>query len=423
MARTVVDRDSAADDVTVSVPRETASDTIGRWSQTAWGWLVRPAVAEPLTVFLVTRLAFVLLTYFGVILYSVRFQSPHPSLIHHLLPAWDRRWDTAWYVDIARRGYDWRKPGVPTAPAAFFPLYPLLIRLGVILTHRSYIGVALGVSNLSFLAALCYLWRLARWELGQAVAGRTVLYIATFPTALFFFAGYTESLFLFLTVACFYHMRRREWLLAGAFGALASATRVTGVLLLVPFAYEYGRSRNFDWRRLDLGAAGLVLIPMGLVGFMLYLDGTVGDALAFSHNQAAWQKVFTFQLWAGFAESLRQIFGVQPAGSFFEAHNFINAGLGGLFLIWTFFAARRLPASYGLYVVAFWLVTLSNPALASGYPVPLVSLSRYVLTLFPIFMYMALLGRKRAFHDTYLVLSVGLLSFLTVQFIHGGWVV
>jgi hypothetical protein len=101
----------------------------------------------------------------------------------------------------------------------------------------------------------------------------------------------------------------------------------------------------------------------------------------------------------------------------------LNLTLGGLFLASSFLAARRLAASYSLYVAAFWLLTLSQPAIAGAYPVPLVSLSRYILTLFPVFMYMGLLGCRRTFHDAYLVLSVGLLSLLTVQFIHGGWVV
>ena len=386
-------------------------------------WLSTPAVREPLAVFVLTRLLFLVLTYFGVILYSSVFQSPHPSLLHQLLPAWDRRWDTAWYIDIARRGYAWHKIGVPTQPSAFFPLYPLLIRLGVLLTHRSYIVVALGVSNLSFLAALGYLWRLTRWELDGSTAGRAVLYVAVFPTALFFFAGYTESLYLFLTVAAFYHLRRRDWLLAGVFGALASATRVTGILLVLPMLYEYAYSRNFSWRRVKLDALSIALVPVGLLAFMLYLQRTVGDALAFSQNQAAWQKVFTLRLWAGFLESLRQILSIQPPASFFEAHNVLNLGLGGLFLIGSFFAARRLGASYGLYLLAFWVLTLTNPAIAGGYPVPLVSLSRYVLALFPVFMYMGVLGARRSLHDAYLVLSVGLLSLLTVQFIHGGWVV
>lgn len=389
--------------------------------------LLAPGVREALTVWALSRALLLLLTYFGVILFNSSLHAAHPSFLHQLLPAWHNPlshggWDTQWYIDISQRGYAWRK-AVGTTPAAFFPLYPLLIHTGVAVTRRSPLLVGLVISNLAFLAALIYLYRLSAWELNRAVAARTILYIAIFPTALFFFAGYTESLFLLLTVACFFHLRRGDWLIAGLFGALASATRVTGVLLVFPFAYEYAYSRNFSLRRLDWRALGALLIPSGLGAFMLYLWRVVGDPLAFTHDQAAWQKIFTLRLWAGTLESFRQILIVQPPASFFQAHNVINVGIGLLFLGWSVYAARRLPASYTLYLAAFWLVTLSSPAMAGGYPVPLISLSRYVLSLFPIFMYLGVLGRRRGFHDSYLVIATGMLALLTIQFLEGGWVV
>src|SRR5579884_2321365 len=230
-------------------------------------WL-RAGSPESGKMFVLTRALFVLLTYFGVILHG-NFQSAHPSLIHSLLPAWNQ-WDTKWYVEIAQRGYGWTK-SAGTGPAAFFPLYPLLIKVTVLVTHRSYLVASLLVSNAAFFLALLYLWKLTRWETDSPTANRTILYIAVFPTALFFFAGYTESLFLLLTVATFYHLRRGDWITAGTFGSLASATRVGGVLLVLPFAYEYGRSINFDVRRLGRGAIGLLLVPAGVVAFMVYL--------------------------------------------------------------------------------------------------------------------------------------------------------
>jgi hypothetical protein len=387
-------------------------------------------VRESAYVWLLTRALFLALTYFGVILFAPAtgtligthlHDAAHPSFLHRLLPAWNQ-WDTMWYVDIARRGYDWQK-SVGTSPTAFFPLYPMSIRIAVEATHRSYLTSALLVSNLAFFAALIYLWKLASRDVGDGAAGRSLLYVAVFPTALFFFGGYTESVFLLVSVASFYHMRRQEWLLAGGFAALASATRVTGALLLVPMLYEYGRSRNFSVRRIDRGALGLLFAPLGLLAFMLYLQASVGNALAFTSSQEAWQKIFTPWIWSGFAESLRQIVEVQPSASFFEAHNVINAGIGGLFLTWSFLAARKLPPPYGLYLLAFWIATLTSPAMAHGYPVPLISLSRYVVTLFPVFLYMGTLGRHERFHSGYLTVSAGLLAVFTVQFVTGGWII
>jgi hypothetical protein len=389
--------------------------------------LCRRQWAVPGAVWLGTRLLFVALTYFGVIFFRSGLHTEHPSFLHALLPAWQNPysrggWDTQWYINIAARGYDWLGPN-GTRPTAFFPLYPLLIHAGVAVSHKSALLVGMMISNLAFLAALAYLWRLTAWETNGALASRTVLYLAVFPTALFFFAGYTESLFLLLTVASFFHMRRKQWLLAGVFACLASATRVTGVLLVLPFLYEYARYYNFDPRRmLRPGLIGLGLAPCGLLAFMWYLKIEVGDALAFSHGQAAWQKVFTLELWQGFYQTLKQLYG-QPPASFYEAHNLIEGAAAVGFLVATVFAARRLPAAYTLYLAAFWLVTLSSPAIARGYPVPFISMSRYVLSLFPIFMYFAWLGRRQWFHDAYLVGCVALLSLFTVQFVQGGWII
>jgi hypothetical protein len=90
---------------------------------------------------------------------------------------------------------------------------------------------------------------------------------------------------------------------------------------------------------------------------------------------------------------------------------------------WSIGIYETAAPPYALYLIGFWVLTLSTPAMANGYPVPLISLSRYVLSLFPVFMVMGILGRKNTWHDGYLVLSSGMLVLLTTQFITGGWVV
>src|SRR5947209_1422546 len=178
-----------------SVARDHSPATRGRGREsvaTRFGAIAAsPNVSIPFSIWVLTRVLFVILTYFGVVLFNSVLHGPHPSFVHALLPAWQNPvshggWDTQWYIDIAQRGYAWKNPA-GTTPAAFFPLYPLLIHAVVDLTHRSWITAALLVSNASFLGALLYLWRLVAWEFDGAVARRTILYISVFPTALFFF--------------------------------------------------------------------------------------------------------------------------------------------------------------------------------------------------------------------------------------------
>src|SRR5512138_423816 len=145
---------------------------------------------------------------------------------------WDTfaRFDSGWYFNIARYGYEWVEAG--RSNLAFFPLYPLLMR---------YVALGLGggrsrvymagilISWTAFVLAMLILHRLARVELkDDAAAARAVVFAAIFPFAFFFGVVYTEALFLCLTVAAFYGFRTRQWWLGALAGALATATRANG---------------------------------------------------------------------------------------------------------------------------------------------------------------------------------------------------
>ena len=60
---------------------------------------------------------------------------------------------------------------------------------------------------------------------------------AVFPFAFFFGAVYTEALFLAAVVWCVYAFRTDRFLLGGLAGAVATATRVNGVLILPALAW------------------------------------------------------------------------------------------------------------------------------------------------------------------------------------------
>jgi len=212
-------------------------------------WQCRPA----LQVFLWSRAAIWAATILAFLWFEPkppplqhRWDSPYLHDLGWLTDVW-ARWDSRWFVQIAEHAYS------SSQTAAFFPLYPGVVAvLGrVLLGHYVLAGIV--VSLAACAGSFVLFHRLAERRLGLEGAQRALVYLAIFPTALFFFAGYSESLFLVLTVACFYHMRRRQWLLAGFFGGLASATRVTGVLLFVPYVYEYGRACNFRRREMLRG--------------------------------------------------------------------------------------------------------------------------------------------------------------------------
>jgi Gpi18-like mannosyltransferase len=123
------------------------------------------------------------------------------------------RSDALWYLKIALNGYGLSEPNVH-----HLPLYPVLIRLAHEIIGGHITLSALLVSNLAFILALSYVYRLVRLDETGSIARRTVIYLAIFPTAFFYLAGYTESLFLLGSVSSFYYARQRAWFKAGLLG-------------------------------------------------------------------------------------------------------------------------------------------------------------------------------------------------------------
>jgi len=127
------------------------------------------------------------------------------------------RWDAGWYVEISRDGYHYQ-PGMPSN-AAFFPLYPLLIRAThglFFLPENDYWWLLTGIvlSNIALLVALGYFRSLLAIEFDQKTVSRAVIYLLIFPTTFSFSCVYSESLFLALTVGAFYYARKNRWLTA-----------------------------------------------------------------------------------------------------------------------------------------------------------------------------------------------------------------
>src|ERR687896_775459 len=186
------------------------------------------------------------------------------------------RWDAAWYLRIAESGY-----GGSDVRAAFFPLYPLLVRAVAApfgASPGALLVAAYAVSLAAFLGALVLLHRLVSLELGRPLAQPALLLLALFPAAVFFGAPYAESLFLLLAVGAFYAARTGRWAWAGAAAAGAAATRSAGVLLLLPLALIWWSSRPRKAR----DAAWLVFALAACVGCFRRLPKAYGAWVAAS---------------------------------------------------------------------------------------------------------------------------------------------
>ena len=352
--------------------------------------------------------------------------APDPSdTLSGLLLSPARRWDSGWFLAIAQGGYD-----SPEPRTAFFPLYPLLVRIvGEPIDALGFAGAypfelaGVLIAMVALVVALYLLHRLTDLELGPEAADNAVLLLALFPTAFFFSAIYSESLFLALTLGCVYAARRGWWWRAALVGALASATRVQGVLVLVPLVMMLPHFRP-TLRQ----AAALLLVPVGLVAFMVYLRAATryGFTAPFKAHQSEWLREFKGPLagiWGGADEAADSVGDVlagrrlnEPVSSVrsgivnFAALVFATLGVAG--------ALRRLPLAYGAYALVGLIVAIS-------FPVPdetLKSLPRLVLVLFPIFMWAGLALTRWGHRTVVLAVSAVGLAWFSAAFATGYWI-
>src|SRR6185436_2416379 len=177
----------------------------------------------------------------------------------------------------------------------FFPAYPLLMRyVGRAFGRRSvdlYLGGLL-ISWLAFAAALIIIFYLARLDLSKQRASWAVLFTAIFPFAFIFGAVYSESLFLAATVASVYLFRTKRWILGGLFGALATATRVNGIMMWPALAWivwqQVGSSNTAPRRERLRAAAGLLLVPLGIGAYSLYIFELTGRPFEWAATIERW---------------------------------------------------------------------------------------------------------------------------------------
>lgn len=308
-----------------------------------------------------------------------------------LLVAPFARWDAFWFLRIADGGYD------EGASTAFFPLYPLLVRVAGTVVGSPLIGGVL-VSTACLFAALAALHRLIALDFGERVARTTVFVVAFFPMSFFFSAVYSEALYLVLSVGAFLAARSGRWAWVGVLGALAASTRSAGVVLVLPLAIIWWRTSG----RRPADLAWLGLIPVGLLAYCVGLAAVGLDPLAPFDAQEVWFRSFAGPFAGAWDGAVAAVQGARQLLSGAREPVFFTAAGGDSFVVarhnlelfaWLVLlvpavvgVVRRLPAEYGAYTVAALALPLSYPV---G-PQPLMSLPRFAAVLFPLAVWLAL---------------------------------
>lgn len=342
--------------------------------------------------------------------------------VGNLLAASTDRWDAVHYIGIAQHGY------TTSVSAAFFPLYPLLIRIAAWATG-SFVIAGVLISTVAFAIALALLFRLARDELDGHVARGAVLLLAFAPLSLFFTAVYTESLFLALSVAVFYLARHDRLIPASLAAAAASLTHIEGVLLIVPLAFCWWERQGRSHRLRELAgwqAAPLLLPVLALGALCAYMHAQGFGWIAPVSNEAnpAWHHQLVgpvlgvaMAFGAGMSGLWQTLHGVAPipqVGSFAFSHAFQNLVYLVVLAICVATlreAWRRLPRVYALYCCLYLIVLTSSPIPGRS----LVSFDRYVLVLFPLWIAAAGWLRERRLLRPAIQIGAALLLFYSFQ--------
>ena len=327
------------------------------------------------------------------------------------------RWDTGWYLLIAHEGYH-----AGNGSIAFPPLYPLLIRALTPLTDGDSLIAAMLVSNVFCLVALVLLYRLVALEHDERAAQHSLIFLMSFPTAFYLVAGYTESLFLTLALGAILAARHQRYLLSGLLALLASLSRLQGWTLAIPLAYivyvELGDLRQIARQPVALGRR-LPAVAGSVLGSGVYLIGTQLGGLGNASQvlETHWHIRVTTP-WVTLYHAAQVVVDgtVTPT-------DLLNLGAFVFIIVVGLAAIHRLKPAYSLYL---W-ITLGF-ILTRYYPkFQFQSLPRYALSLFPLFMVLALLLDRptpvgRAVRAAYVVLGGLLQAVLLALFVEWRWV-
>ena len=406
--------------MTASVAAEHRNDPAGGSpgrSRGAQDWL--PALTYCAGLYLVIRVALFLLgaAAWGLTTEhaSVTPTGPPPALTngwHNAITGWNKQ-DSLWFLQIAQHGYS-----AHNASGAFFPAYPILIRLVGFLCFGHLLVAAYLVSNGALLAALVIFYRLTEREYDEAAARRAVLYLSVFPTAFFLFDTYSEALFLLAAVGALALARSGRWGWAGLTGIAATLTRSAGLAVVLALAAEAvhqaieerrgappGRATRLGLAPrtvLRLGASALPLAGIG--SYLLFWQLRYHDWYTpIRLENTVWGHVFTppwQTLWDGLTMAWR--YG-QSGNEGWWALDFVLVAAGIVLAIW---AAVRVRPVYTVYTWASILLFLW-----AGWPGrPLMSDPRYLVTIFPLFWPLALLGRRPGVHQAVLGVSAAAMA-------------
>ncbi len=327
---------------------------------------------------------------------------PMPPFIEKLI-----RWDAHWYTYAAGHGYDAKS-------IVFFPMLIILIK------GLSYLGLPISFAGLLLCNVFAFIsfWIMDitfRLDFSPEQVHYSLLSYALMPTSFFLNSIYTESLFITFSLFCIYFSRKGQWWYSGAAGALATLTRNLGIFLFIFLLYEFFKKKSLPTNPLP-AMIPLFLPPIALFCFMLYNFYLLDNPIAFITTQQDWGRHFELP-WHNIAANIPMTFFNDPYSQpGLALDTFLTvSSLIGLCLL-TILPQFKIPTSYLLIGWLWFLIPLCSTAPS----LPLYSVSRFILPIFPLYLFFGQLSRKSYY--CYLAISTSVLLVCTSLFMNWYWI-
>jgi|BioPla2DNA2_1021312.scaffolds.fasta_scaffold61990_1 Gpi18-like mannosyltransferase len=332
------------------------------------------------------------------------------------------KWDSTPYIFLAENGYV--VEGEPRLYIVFYPLYPLLIRALNFITKNSMLSGVI-ISNVCNCFASYYLYKLVNIDFDDKTSFATVKYMLIFPFSFFLGIVYTESLFIMLSIMCFYYLRKNNWKLAGIFGFLSAVTKNQGVILFAPAVIEIIISLNIPSIHYALQNKKKFFIEF-LKKFVCIIPIPLGFGTYLTLNKVItgnWFKFLEYQ-----SSNWNHNFNLIHNTLEYHFSYMLNPSYSGLYRIsiWIpqfvlfllvilliIYGLKRIRGSYLLYMFLYTFVIYSTTWLISG--------GRYILCLFPIYILISLMSQRNRYIDfIFTFTSLVFLGYYTLNFLQGG---
>jgi len=279
---------------------------------------------------------------------------PSSGNLHYaLIGVWER-FDTLWFLHVARYGYD-----QPMA-VIFYPLYPAAIR-GV----SSVLPAIIAALAISTAGAFFFFWgmlRLVGTRIPATGRLRMLTLISVWPTSFILFGGYAEALTAALVVWAVAFGRDGRWWPAALCGFLAGLGRPSGVLVAIPLFLLAWRSRRAE-------SAVVALVPLGTLGYWFWLRSTGRPSVTQAY--ALYQHTPLAAPWKGFGLALSAIV---------HGDTLVAIKLGLVLVALAFSLQREVRLEDKLFAVA----AILQMFMYTGRPI--IGAARYVLMVYPAFL-------------------------------------